>query len=286
MESTVIAVLVMLLSAAMYALSYVLQHKGAQTSLGTAGTGKKGVGELIKNPIWVIGVVLFITSFFLHMVALSFGSVSVVQPLIVTELIFIPPFAALISKAKISGRDWLAIFAVAAALAVFLVVCKPSAGDREPSAVTWAITIVIFYVICFGLMGIGRGQRENLRAMMFGIGTGFVNALMALTAKGAFEGNGFLDLLTEPMTWVTVVVAASTIWLTAITFKAGPITASSPAMIATNPLVSAAGAMILFGEMINTSVVSIVTLIVAIAVIAWGVKALEGSEAVHAALDD
>lgn len=286
MKSELLAVVVMLISAAMYALCYVLQHKGAQHSLGAAGEGKKGPLALLKNPVWVIGVVLFFVSFLLHLVALSLGSVSVVQPLVVTELIFIPPFAAIISKARIAAKDWLAIVAVAAALGIFLIVCKPSKGDLVPSALTWVITIVVFYAACFGLMAIGRSKSDNKRAMLFGIGTGLVNALMALVAHAAFEDRTFSELLTTPLVWATALIALSCVWLTAVTFKAGPITASSPAMIATNPLVSAAAAMILFGETLNTSAFSIITLIVCVAVIAWGVKALEGSEAVHAALDD
>ena len=286
MKSELLAVVVMLVSAAMYALCYVLQHKGAQHSLGDQGTGKKGPLELVKNPVWVIGVALFVVSFLLHLVALSLGSVSVVQPLIVTELIFIPPFAAIISKAKIHAKDWLAIVAVAAALAIFLIVCQPSKGDLEPSGLAWIITIVVFYAACFGLMGIGRTQSDNRRAMLFGIGTGLINSLMALVAHAAFEGITFGEMFTSPLVWATALIALSCVWLTAVTFKAGPITASSPAMIAVNPIVSAVAAMVLFGEALNTSAFSIATLIVCVVVIAWGVKALEGSEAVHAALDD
>lgn len=280
----IIAILVMLLSSACYALSYVLQHKGTQASIGE-GVENAGVGQLIKNPTWLIGIVLFGTSFLLHMVALGFGSVAVVQPLIVTELIFIPPFAALISKAKIHARDWMAILAVAAGLAVFLIVASPEEGNQDPSTAGWVVTFFLFYGICIALMLIGSRLGPNPRAAVAGTAVGFVNALLAVFAKGAFE-SGSGNILTNPMAYLTIFIAITLVALTAMAFKVGPITTSSPAMIASTPIISVIASMVLFGETLNTSPIAIVVTIACMLVVGGGVYALTQSEAVHAALDD
>ncbi len=283
MNNTALAVIIMLISCAMYGLSYVLQHKGTQEAIGE-GVENPGPAALIRNKIWLIGIVLFGLSFIVHLLALAFGSVGIVQPLIVTELIFIPPFAALISHARITKRDWLAIITVSIGLAVFLIASSPTEGSDEPSFLGWTITILVFYALCGLLLLIGSRLPVSPRAALYGVAAGLINALLALTAKGAFEASG--SLLASPLTYITIVVALSTIALTAVAFRAGPITTSSPAMIATNPIVSTIAAIIIFGETINTSLVAIALIIVCLAAVAWGVMALVNSEVVHSAFDE
>jgi drug/metabolite transporter (DMT)-like permease len=111
------AIVVMLLSSALYAPALVLQHQGSQEAIGALSSGKPRFRELLKNRTWLAGLILFYVAAGVHIVAISLGSLAVVQPLIVTELIFVPIAAMIISKTAVSGRDWAAIVAVSAALA-------------------------------------------------------------------------------------------------------------------------------------------------------------------------
>lgn len=283
-ENNPVAITLMLLASASYALSYVLQHKGTQASIGE-GIENPGIARLIKNPVWLVGVILFGVSFGLHMAALAFGSVAVVQPLIVTELIFIPPFAALISKAHVHVRDWLAILAVAVGLGVFLVVAAPQPGTEIPSTAGWIATFVIFYVICGALFMIGTRLPINPRAAVSGIAVGFVNAALAIFASGAFDGESS-TLLTNPLVYVTIFIALTLVALTALAFRTGPITTSSPAMIASTPIISVVASVVLFGESMTSTPIAIFIIGVCIVVVGAGVYALTQSEAVHAALDE
>ncbi len=129
----ILAVLVMLLSSALYAPALVLQHKGTQQSIGQFSSGQPKFLDLLKNRVWLSGLILFYVAAVVHIVAISLGSLAVVQPLIVTELIFVPIAAMIISKTAVPGREWLAIVAVAAALAVFLVVAQPTGGSVKLS---------------------------------------------------------------------------------------------------------------------------------------------------------
>ncbi|MDQ1307516.1 MAG: hypothetical protein QG671_3349 [Actinomycetota bacterium] len=310
MSNTVLAILVMLVSSAMYALSFVLQYRGTQQSIGLDTTppaddasgplpaGDKpgggatsgepggdgsGVARLARNPAWLFGVVLFGLSFLVHLVALSLGAVAVVQPLLVTELIFIPPFAALINHTRIGRRDWLAILVVCAGLAGFLTVAAPSQGSEIPSAIEWTILLSSFLAAMAVLMLFGRGRGDTVRATLFGVAAGLANALLALTAKGAFAGHHptFGDWLADPLVWVTVVVAWLTVGTTALAFRSGPITASTPAMIAVNPVVSSLAAMWLFGETIRTTPIALVLTAACTVVVILGVYVLSNSTAVH-----
>jgi drug/metabolite transporter (DMT)-like permease len=235
----------------------------------------------------VVGVVLFGLSFLVHLVALGFGAVAVVQPLIVTELVFIPPLAAIISHAVITRKDWAAILSVCAGLAAFILVAQPSEGDRTPDTTQWLITLAATAALVAALMTVGRGQRDSVRATLFGVAAGLVNALLAILAKGAFAADhpGVTDWLTDPLVWLTVVAAFASVWSATLAFRAGPITSSTPAMISVNPIVSTLAAMWLFGEALRITPISVVLIGLAIVVVIGGVYVLSNSDAVHGAED-
>lgn len=287
MQNTGLAIVVMLISSAMYALSFVLQHKGTQEAMGGAEGEAGGMRRLIRNPTWLIGIILFGLSFLVHLVALGLGAVAVVQPLIVTELVFIPPLAALITHAHVSRKDWLAILGVCVGLAGFIMIARPTEGNRVPTTTDWVITFVGCAVLMAVLMGFGRSQKDSVRATLFGLAAGLANALLALVAKGAFTNVGadssgwYLD----PLVWLTAIVALSTVYFVALAFRVGPITSSTPAMISINPIASSLAAVWLFGEVLTITVVGGIIIAVCVAIVIYGIYFLSGSSAVHGAED-
>lgn len=286
MSAQFAAILIMLVSAIAYSLSYVLQHKGTQASIGELAGSDAGVAKLLRNPVWIGGVVLFALSFALHMVALNYGSVAVVQPLIVTELIFIPPLASLISKARVGARDWMAIILLSAALAGFLVIASPTEGNKTAAFGDWIAAIALMLIAAGALMLIGSRQRNVVaKAAIIGSGVGIYNALLAISAKGMFGSLPTAGVWANPLTYLTVIVTVCAIATTAYAFRSGPITASSPAMIAINPVVSTLVAMWLFRVEINDTPLDLLGIVICIAAINVGIFVLSRSPSVHAALE-
>lgn len=276
---TVVAVVVMLASSATYALSFVLQHKGTQAAMsGALGVGETKLKRLFTSKVWILGVVLFGVAFALHLVALAFAAVAVVQPLIVTELIFIPPISALITKTKISGREWFAIVLVSASLAAFLIAAAPNAGGKEPSVAEWIALIVGIAVVSGLLVFVGERLSPTIRAALCGVAAGLVNAQLALVASGAFSGGGGSPL-TNPLVYVTVLTTAASVGMTAVAFRSGPITTSSPAMIAVNPIAAVLLSLWLFGDSISDSPVAIAVITISIVVAGYGIIVLTKAEA-------
>lgn len=278
MQSSGVAVIAMLVASASYAASYVFQHKGTQATMGV-GAAAGGVKRLLRNKFWLIGVGLFSLGFWLHMVALALGSVAVVQPLIVTELIFIPPLSALISKTKVSALEWVAILAVAGGLAGFLIVANPSAGTSTPSSEQWVGVIVGSVAVVGVLTVIGSRFTSTARAATLGVAAGLVNALMAITAKGALADPSPAALVANPLTYVTVVAAFATFASTAYAFRSGPITVSSPSIIAANPFAATLVSIWLFQEDLNTTPIDLTLIAISLAVTIAGVVYLSRAEA-------
>ncbi len=277
-QNNLIAVIIMCVAAAAYGSSYVFQHKGTQTVMAL-GSESGGYAQLIRNKVWLVGFALFTLGFWLHLAALAFGSVAVVQPLIVLELIFIPPVAAIVSKTKVTGLEWLAILAVAGGLAGFLVVASPKAGVSDPSASQWVTVILGSLVLIAILTLVGSRLMSIARAATLGVSAGIVNGLMALTAKGMLDTPLSIgSLATNPLTYVTVVVALATFWSAAYAFKSGPITVSSPSIIASNPIFATIVSIWLFAEVLNSSPVALLLMALFFAVVIFGVVYLSKAE--------
>lgn len=277
MHNELVAVIIMVFSAASYGASYVFQHKGTQEATA-GGDGSLGIAVLLRNRTYVIGVILFALGFWLHITALAFGSVAVVQPIIVAELIFIPPVSALVVHTKITGKEWLAILVVAGGLAGFLFVAAPTEGSITPTTMAWVIVIGGTVAAC-ALLTLGGFRSSNLavRAALLGVSAGLVNALMALTAKGSLHGS-ITEILTNPLSYITVVVAISTFATTALAFKAGPITISSPSIIASNPIAATLISLWLFGVTINSGPLALVLIVFCVAITIAGVFYLSKTE--------
>ena len=275
----ILAIVVMLVSTAVYSLSYVLQHKGTVASMGADAGEDSGVKRLMKHPVWLAGAVLFYVAGAIHLVALSLGSLAVVQPLLVTELIFIPPIAAVISKIRVSKRDWLWILVVSASLAVFLVVAQPTEGNDTSTTMRWLVTLSAMLILFGVCMLIGRRLGDTGRAAMYGAATGVINALYVVTAKGACGGPP------APLLWVLIALAVfgalGGVAFATFAFRSGPVTVSSAAMIVVNPLIATAAAMYLFDVQINDSPLDLIVIAITVVLVGFGIVKLSSSEAVH-----
>src|SRR5205823_13168937 len=84
-------------------------------------------------PMWIIGILADVAGFGLQFVALDRGSLVLVQPLLVSGLLFALPFGAALTHRRLTASEWLGSAATVAGLALFLVVASPGPGqDRAP----------------------------------------------------------------------------------------------------------------------------------------------------------
>ena len=75
------------------------------------------VRGLVHRPLWVAGWLINLVSFLVQATALHFGSVALVQPILVTQLLFTLPIASAWCRRWPQARDWLSGLAISAGLA-------------------------------------------------------------------------------------------------------------------------------------------------------------------------
>jgi drug/metabolite transporter (DMT)-like permease len=128
-----------------------------------------------------------IVSFVFQAVALHFGRLSQVQPILTLELVFLVAVLAIWFGFGIGRREWLGSLAAVAGLAGFLYCAHPDDGNPVPPLWAWLVVggvysgaIVLTVVLAF------RGPRW-WRAAMFGTATAVSFAFTAACTKSVSD---------------------------------------------------------------------------------------------------
>jgi drug/metabolite transporter (DMT)-like permease len=208
----------------------------------------------IRRGIWLAGFALMIASFILQALALHIGSLSEVQPILVTELLFLVFILSVWFMYRTGLVEWVGVVLAAAGLAGFLYFSSPTPGTETPSNLDW----IIVGGSCVGGIALTtlfalRGPRW-WRAASFGAAAAIGYAFTASLTK---EVTGFVasDWTTMFVHWQTYGVAVFgvlAVFLTQNSFHAGPIGASQAALVLVDPLVSISIGIVLFADNLQT----------------------------------
>src|SRR6516225_11741804 len=125
-----------LMAALCNALNVVTQHRASIASPERA-RGWGLVLYLFKNPLWLFGWVALIGAFVFQALALHDGQLSVVQPLLVTELVFALVLRYLWVHQAIRAVTWVAAAITCVSLALFVRASEPQGGNAFPSTHAW-----------------------------------------------------------------------------------------------------------------------------------------------------
>ena len=96
----VTAVLAAIACAATFAVSTSVQHHAVESAPDSANGVGRLLAYLIRRPTWLLGQLLATCAFALHALALHNGPLAIVQPIVVSGIVFaVPARAALSSQA-------------------------------------------------------------------------------------------------------------------------------------------------------------------------------------------
>lgn len=239
-----------LLAALANAVSTVTQHV-ASTS-GTKGiTGWRFVRYLAKNPLWLFGWASLLGAFVFQAIALHNGLLSLVQTLLMTELVFALFLRRLWIRQAISAKAWASAGLTCVAVSVFIAVAEPRGGFATPTSGAWASSIAACVGAAAVLALLGTRGSPARRAAFLATAAAVVWALDATFIKA------MTDTLTEDgiggifLHWPVYAVAASGIGgtlLVQVALHVGPLRVSQPLLVIVDPLVSIVLSVHLFDE--------------------------------------
>jgi len=124
----IIAVGAGLASAFFYALCSVLQHRAAG-QVPVRGTFSPALMlDLVRHPVWLLGTVSDGAGLSMQALALGFGPVALVQPLLVTGLLFAVVLTATLAHRRPHGSEAAGAVLCVAGVAAFLFAAQPANG--------------------------------------------------------------------------------------------------------------------------------------------------------------
>lgn len=238
-----------LLGALCYAASSVLEQREAVAAPHHTAMRLGLLTHLLRRPLWLAGNVVGLLGYGFQFLALRRGSLALVQPLLVSGLLFALVGGALSEHRRLTRREWVSTTLVAAGLSLFLVAARPGPGHPRASTAGW-LALAALTALAVGVLGLLGHRSRRGRPLYFGAGAGILlGVTAALTERTAHLLNRGLPLLLGDWApYALLVVGAGGLLLTQSAFQAGELKWSLPALTVLEPLVAILIGQALFGE--------------------------------------
>jgi drug/metabolite transporter (DMT)-like permease len=279
-----LAVVCALVSSLLYALASVLQHRAAIAQPPAANMRLGLLARLVRNPIWLMGIVFDGLAYGLQFIALGHGSMVLVQPLLVCGLLFALPLGAWLAGSRMTSRDWWGAAAVIAGLAAFLVTASPGRGHAEVANHQWLVLFLVTGVLIGALVVAAQRGDTRSRATLLATGAAINYGVTAALTKAAAHllAAGVGELLESWELYVLIGAGLLGMLMAQSAFQSGELDASLPVLTVVDPIASVLIGAFLFGEGVRSGPAATTIECLALVVLTLGVFALSKAEVVRA----
>ena len=245
---TQVAAILAILAAISFALAATLWQR-ASVARGIEVGKPQGLLGLLADWVWLLGLVAQGVGVLLQAAALDRGRVSIIQPLLVTTVVWALPLGYLLSNQTVTRRHGLGAAIVVVGLAVFALVGDPAGGvDNAPTS-DWISAFLVIAVACVAIVLVGSRGGLEARAATYGTVAGVLYGVSAVLMKPVVEtlhADGFVQVLEGWQLWVMAVTGISGFLVQQISLAVGKLAASVATTSVANPVVSVfLGALVL-----------------------------------------
>ncbi len=248
-----LVVIFALLSSAFYGGAAVLQHYASEQTPPELSLRPKLLIELFKYPSWLFGNLFDILGFVFQFLALRFGALSLVEPILVSSLVFAIPVASLIRKKVPSLNDFVAAILTCSGLAIFLTVARPHQSKTVPHLPAWVLLTVIIAVVVSVLVLVSYKKQPRIKALILAAASGFALGYLAASTElvGHETKHGILHTLTTVGPYALVVSGIVVLLLIQSAYQLGEIRFTLPILTVLQPLVAMSIGIAMFHDRIN-----------------------------------
>ena len=233
---------------------------------------------LLRRPLWWAGTAAAVAGYVFQALALAKGSLLLVQPILVSALLFALPLSARLARRRVTRGEWLWAVVLTVALAVFVVLAKTRPGDYEASLPLSALVAVICTVAVSACVIVATRTMGWKRAVLLALAVGVLFGVVAVLTKLMMHvliHEGVHALLITPVPYLLVLIAVFATFLQQSAFHAGSLQTSVPTMLVLEPVIAVLLGAVVLGENLDVShldavLITISTVAMAAATIALG----------------
>ena len=273
-----------LASAVFIAIGIVVRQRATMDVPEDQGVSTVMVTTLLRRPLWWAGTGSAIIGFVFQAIALAFGSLLLVAPLLVSALLFALPLSARLAQRTVTRVEWLWAVVLTLALAVFVALARAAPGDydgsEKPAMIVAAVALACAVSVLPVAIRLSGWRRALVLATAVGMLFGVVSLLTKIIMNTVTEGHA-ARLLTSPVAYVLPVVGVVATLLQQSAFHAGSLRASVPAMLVLEPVVAVMLGQVVLGEHLAVNPRTALVLGIALAAMAAATIALGRDEGAY-----
>jgi drug/metabolite transporter (DMT)-like permease len=250
----------------LFALGLVLQELAASAQ-PRESVGGGFILRLLHQPVWLLGLASQGFGFVAQAWALGIGRMVIVQPLLVSTIVFALPIARILTGRRIARIEIVGASIVTGGLAVLLTVSKTEQGTADASLRRWLVVGGACVGIAAVLFALARTRDAAHRAGLLGSASGILFGLAAALTKATVDrlDDGVIALLWDWHLYALIAVSAVAFWLEQVALQTGALSAAVGSSMALDPLSSIPLGILLFDETLHESAWGIVASALALA---------------------
>jgi drug/metabolite transporter (DMT)-like permease len=276
-----LAVMFALLAALFLAIGIVVRQRATMDVPEDQGVSALMVLTLVRRPLWWAGTASAVAGFVFQALALAYGSLLLVQPILVSALLFALPLSARLAKRRVTRGEWLWATVLTAALAVFVLLAKTSPGDYEASVPLTVIVALVCIAAVSACVIVAIRNPGWKRAVLLAVAVGVLFGVVAMLTKQVMHlatYDGVHAALTTPAPYLLILIGIVAVLLQQSAFHAGSLQTSVPTMLVLEPVVAVVLGAVVLGEHMTVNGFKAVAIAVALAAMAAATIALGREE--------
>ncbi len=245
------AVLLALAAAVCNALATIFERMGVESAPPDAAMRWKLMAHVLRKPVWLLGFASMVGAFGFQVAALGQGGLSIVQPLLVTELLFLVLILRVWFGKPVGWREAAGVSLTVVGLGTFLAVSNQGGGNEIPSTWGWLLMLIAASGAVVVAVSLARFGSRPWRSAWYGAGSAVSFAVCAAFMKSTttlFARGGFWHVFTHFEPYAIAVTGLCGLFLAQNAFHAGPITASQASLVIVDPIASIVIGVGLFGD--------------------------------------
>ena len=236
-------------------LGFVLQQNAARQAPLSDFLSPRLLLDLMRMPRWLGGIGLMVAGMVLGAIALSQGEVSLVEPLLATNLLFALALSRRQTKQPLGRQGWAGLALLAGGVTAFIVAGEPRGGTAVTNP--WRHWLIIGTMLGLALLLTTYAKRSRLSAgpvllaLAAGLLYGVQDALTRVSGE-RFSAGGLPHLLTGWQPYAVVLLGLTGLVLVQSAFETAPLRMSLPALTAAQPLAGIVCGVGFLGDRLRT----------------------------------
>ena len=238
-----------LAAAVVFGASSILQAVGSRRLSSTSGFSVRTVGRLLRQPAFVLAVLLNLVGFVLHLAAVRALPLFLAQAGIAASLAVTALLAVRFFHDRLTVTEWGAVAAVCVGLALLTAAAGETGDDRATGAMSVALFAVAAVMVAGGLAATRARGVAAAAGLSLLAGLGFANTALAARLLPELT---VPSMLGSPVTYALPLSGALAFLLYSLALQRSSVTVATAPMIVLQTALPAVAGVLLLGDEVRS----------------------------------